>query len=53
LHRVEMLVAVGLGWALMITCSRMWLARFRQGPLEWLWRCLSYRRLFPNRQKRV
>lgn len=49
MHRVEMLAAVGLGWALMITGSRLWLARFRQGPLEWLWRCLSYQALFPNR----
>lgn len=49
MHRVEMLAAVGLGWALMITGSRLWLARYRQGPLEWLWRCLSYRTLFPNR----
>ncbi len=49
LHRMEMLLVVALGWAMMITGSAFWLARFRQGPLEWLWRCLSYWRLFPNR----
>lgn len=26
------------GWALMLGWSKPWLARFRQGPLEWLWR---------------
>jgi len=29
-----------LGWALMLGWSTPWLARFRQGPLEWLWRSL-------------
>lgn len=28
-------------WALMLSWSKPWLARFRQGPLEWLWRCLT------------
>ena len=29
--------------------SRWWLGRFRYGPLEWTWRCLTYFRLVPNR----
>lgn len=33
-----------LGWALMLAWSKPWLARFRQGPLEWLWRSLVERR---------
>lgn len=49
MHRAELLVVVAGGWALMLTCSRLWLARYRHGPLEWLWRCLTYGRLFPNR----
>ena len=37
---------VALGWALMLGWSQPWLARFRQGPLEWLWRSLAeWRRL--------
>ncbi|TIX51263.1 DUF418 domain-containing protein [Alteraurantiacibacter aquimixticola] len=52
LHRVELLPVVLLGWALMIAFSRFWLAHFRYGPLEWLWRCLTYWRLFPNRLPR-
>lgn len=30
-----------------IIVSRLWLARFRFGPLEWMWRCLSYGRSVP------
>ena len=35
------LLSVALGWALMLAWSKPWLARFRQGPLEWLWRSLT------------
>jgi len=30
-----------LGWAMMLAWSKPWLSRFRQGPLEWLWRSLA------------
>lgn len=33
-----------LGWGLMLGWSQPWLARYRQGPLEWLWRSLVERR---------
>ncbi|AKH42521.1 uncharacterized protein FHS61_000291 [Altererythrobacter atlanticus] len=46
LHRLALLPVVLLGWVLMLGWSRPWLARFRYGPLEWLWRCLTYGRLF-------
>jgi uncharacterized protein len=39
-----------LGWALMLSWSAPWLARFRQGPLEWLWRSLTEWRRLPFRQ---
>lgn len=48
--RPGMELFVLLGWALMLLCSPWWLARFRYGPLEWLWRCLTYWRLFPLRR---
>ncbi len=38
------------GWALMLGWSEPWLARFRQGPLEWLWRSLTERRVLPLRR---
>jgi len=39
-----------LGCALMLLWSKPWLAHFRFGPLEWIWRCLTYWRLFPLRR---
>ena len=41
-----------LGWAVMLGWSQPWLARFRQGPLEWLWRSLTEWRVLPNRRTR-
>lgn len=29
-------------WLLQLTVSRVWLERFSFGPMEWLWRCLTY-----------
>lgn len=39
-----------LGWALMLGLSGLWLSRFRRGPLEWLWRCLTEGRVLANRR---
>lgn len=50
LDRVMLLPPVLLGCALMLGWSEPWLARFRYGPLEWLWRCLVYGRIFPMRK---
>jgi uncharacterized protein len=36
-------------FALQVLASRWWLARFRFGPVEWLWRALSYGKLPPLR----
>jgi len=36
-------------WTFQILLSLWWLGRFRFGPLEWLWRSLTYRRLQPFR----
>lgn len=50
LHRVELFGVVLLTWAAMLLWSKPWLAHFRYGPLEWLWRCLTYMRVFPLRR---
>lgn len=50
LHRFEMLLVVLLGWALMLAFSRLWLRRYRYGPLEYVWRCLTYWQTFPMRR---
>ena len=34
-------------WVLQLIWSPWWLARFRFGPLEWLWRSLTYLKLQP------
>ena len=49
-HRIELLAFVAGGWLLMLTWSPWWLGRFRYGPLEWVWRCLTYGRRFPIRR---
>ena len=47
----NILIRAVLGmWVLMLAWSKPWLARFRYGPLEWLWRCLTYWRLVPLRR---
>lgn len=46
----EQWLFVLLGWALLLGWSKPWLARFRQGPLEWLWRCLTEWKRLPLRR---
>ncbi len=50
LTRPELYLTMAFGWAVMLTWSRLWLDRFRYGPLEWLWRCLTYGERFPLRK---
>ncbi len=47
--RVAIVVAI---WTLQLIWSPWWLARFRFGPLEWLWRSLSYMERQPMRMMR-
>ncbi len=46
---LEQVPFVLLGWALMLALSKPWLARYRRGPVEWLWRSLVEWRILPNR----
>lgn len=43
------LLLTGVIYALQIPLSNWWLARFRFGPVEWLWRSLTYGRRQPLR----
>jgi uncharacterized protein len=47
---VELLLVVLAAWALMLAWSKPWLERFRYGPLEWVWRSLTYWRVEPLRR---
>ncbi|MFF5211552.1 DUF418 domain-containing protein [Streptosporangium sp. NPDC000396] len=42
-------LAVGV-LVIQVVFSRMWLARFRYGPLEWVWRRLTWVEPVPNRR---
>jgi uncharacterized protein len=50
LNRPQLYIVVVLAWVLMLAWSKPWLDRYRYGPLEWLWRCLTYRRVFALRK---
>ena len=42
LARHQLYLIVFAQWAVMIALSVWWLGRYRFGPLEWLWRSLTY-----------
>ncbi len=50
LNRPQLYIVTALAWVLMLAWSKPWLDRYRYGPLEWLWRCLTYRTVFPLRK---
>ena len=41
--RKEIVVFVVVVWATQLLCSKIWLDNFRYGPMEWIWRKLTYR----------
>ena len=47
---VAQMALVVAGWALMLGWSKPWLARFKQGPLEWAWRSLTEGRVMGFRK---
>ena len=53
LSRVELVPLILGVWAAQLVISPLWLARFRFGPMEWLWRSLTYGRLEPLRRARA
>jgi uncharacterized protein len=40
-------------WILQLVWSPMWLTFFRMGPIEWIWRSLTYGRLLPLSREAV
>jgi uncharacterized protein len=49
LSQVQLFVMGLVVFFIQIPIAHWWLARFRQGPLEWLWRSLTDRRMAPLR----
>lgn len=52
LTRHELYYVVVSVWVLQLLWSPWWLARFRYGPVEWLWRSLTYWKRQPMRIER-
>lgn len=51
LQRYEIYYVVGVVWVIEIIWSHVWLRFFRFGPLEWLWRSLTYWKIQPLKRK--
>jgi uncharacterized protein len=49
LARAQQVLFVAVVYAAQIAFSHWWLARFRYGPMEWLWRGFTYRQVPPLR----
>ena len=47
LQRYEIYYVVGITWVIQIIFSHVWLHYFQFGPLEWIWRQLTYWKKFP------
>ncbi len=51
MDRWQLLLIILLIWSVQLYSSHWWLQNFAFGPLEWLWRCLTYFKLQPLRKK--
>ena len=51
LQRYELYYVVFAIWIFQLVASPIWLKYFRFGPLEWLWRSLTYKKLQPFLRK--
>jgi uncharacterized protein len=51
LERQQLDYIVAAIWALQLTISPLWLRHFRFGPLEWVWRYLTYLKRPPFRRR--
>ena len=47
LSRSTVLLLVLAIWWIQLVVSEQWLKRYKFGPMEYLWRCVTYRRLMP------
>jgi uncharacterized protein len=50
LQRHQLYYLVFATWAVQLVVSPLWLARYRFGPVEWLWRSLTYGQRQPMRR---
>lgn len=43
----ECILFVSVTFIVQVFLSKLWLSKFKFGPLEWLWRCISYWKILP------
>ncbi len=53
LERFEVLGVIVAIWVFQLVVSPLWLSQFRFGPVEWLWRTLTYMKLQPFRHEKM
>tara|TARA_B110001452_G_C15205913_1_gene418359 strand:- start:267 stop:1484 length:1218 start_codon:yes stop_codon:yes gene_type:complete len=46
----QVLIVIGI-WTLQLVLAPLWLEKYRFGPLEWLWRSLTYMSIQPMRRE--
>ena len=51
LQRYELYYVVGGIWLFQLIVSPIWMKHFRFGPLEWVWRSLTYKQKQPMRRR--
>ena len=49
--RLQQLLLTIVIWIVLLVLAPVWLLRFRYGPLEWLWRSLTYGHRVPMRRE--
>ena len=52
MNRIELLGVTAGVWIVQILLSNLWMRHYRFGPLEWLWRSMSYWKAQPLRLRR-
>ena len=53
LQRHELLYVVFAIWIFQLIISPIWLKYFEFGPVEWVWRNLSYQKIHPFRKSKI
>ena len=48
--RTFLMMTVIAIWTAQISFSLLWLKHYHYGPVEWIWRCLTYRQLIINKK---
>jgi uncharacterized protein len=53
LERLEQMAVVAVVWIIVLLFANLWIQKFTHGPLEWLWRKLTYGRFMTTHPQRT